>query len=128
MNTAGPGTPTGALFFYDGTTLQGRIALGGALTYTTSLLSVGSHAITAVYSGDSNFAGSTSSVLTQVINPTGGPAVLLAGLTVPSSTGRRLKVNETVSVKRAVMSIPLSRFFFRKERKAHLRLPSKMLS
>jgi Bacterial Ig-like domain (group 3) len=128
VNTAGPGTPTGTLFFYDGATLLGRVELGGALTYTTSILSVDSDAITAVYSGDSNFAGSTSSVLTQVINPTGGPAVLLAGLTVPSSTGRRLKANETVSVKRAVASIPLSRFFFMKERKTHLHLPSKTLS
>jgi hypothetical protein len=42
-------------------------------TYSTSTLSVGSHSITAVYGGDTNFAGSTSSTLTQTVNA--APAV-----------------------------------------------------
>jgi hypothetical protein len=43
---------------------------------STSTLSAGSHTITAVYGGDGNFNGSTSSGLTQVVNPTsvGGTA------------------------------------------------------
>jgi hypothetical protein len=41
---------------------------GGAASFSTAALSVGSHAITAVYSGDSTYATSTSSVLTQTVN------------------------------------------------------------
>jgi hypothetical protein len=36
-------------------------------TLSTSTLTVGTHAITAAYSGDSNFAPSTSPVLNQVV-------------------------------------------------------------
>ena len=38
-------------------------------TYTTSALALGSHSIVAVYNGDSNHMGSTSTLLTQTIAP-----------------------------------------------------------
>jgi hypothetical protein len=41
-------------------------------TYDTSDLSVGSHSITAVYSGDANFASSTSSASTLTVTKAGG--------------------------------------------------------
>ncbi len=63
------GTPTGTVSFYDGTTLLGTGTLNnGVATYATSSLSVGSHSMTAVYGGDTNFLGSTSGVLKQVVN------------------------------------------------------------
>jgi sugar lactone lactonase YvrE len=66
--SAVPGTPIGAVSFLDGTTPIGQGSLTGHVaTLITSSLAVGSHAITAVYSGDTNFAGSTSSPLTQSI-------------------------------------------------------------
>ena len=37
-------------------------------TYSTSALVVGSHNLTATYSGDPTYAGSTSTVLTQTVN------------------------------------------------------------
>ena len=40
----------------------------GQATYSSSSLAVGSDSITAVYSGDSNFSGSTASALSQVVN------------------------------------------------------------
>ena len=40
----------------------------GQAVYVTSALTVGSHSITASYSGDANFLGSTSPVLTQQVN------------------------------------------------------------
>ncbi len=62
------GAPTGAVTFLDGTTPIGSGAVAGHLvTLTTSALAVGSHAISAVYAGDNNFAGSASSTLTQVV-------------------------------------------------------------
>jgi len=39
----------------------------GVATFTTSNLTVGTHTITAVYSGDGNFAAATSACLTQTI-------------------------------------------------------------
>ncbi|WP_240510037.1 Ig-like domain-containing protein, partial [Streptomyces malaysiense] len=48
----GSGTPTGSVDFFDGATLLGTGTLsGGTATLTTSALSVGTHLLTAVYSG-----------------------------------------------------------------------------
>jgi len=64
-------TPTGSVIFYDGTTAKGSGGVAaGVATYTTSSLAVGSHSITAAYTGDANFLGLTSSVITEQINPT----------------------------------------------------------
>jgi len=62
-------SPTGTVTFFDGTTSLGVTALGqgGVATLTTSALTAGAHAISAVYSGDSIFAGSSQS-LTQQVN------------------------------------------------------------
>ena len=62
------GTPTGTVTFLDGTTTLGAQPLSnGQAALSTSALSIGSHAITVTYSGDSYFVGSTSSPLTQVV-------------------------------------------------------------
>ena len=63
--------PTGTVTFYDGVTLLGTQTLSSSLeaTLTISSLAVGSHAITAAYSGDDNYSGSTSDVLTQIVTP-----------------------------------------------------------
>ena len=70
VTTSGSTAPTGTVTFYDGTTTLGTSTLNGSgiATYTTSSLSVGQHSMTAVYGGDANNAGSTSSVLTQTVN------------------------------------------------------------
>src|SRR5262249_2505504 len=59
------GFPTGDVSFYDGTTLLGTATLDHSRTaqFTTSALGLGSHTITAVYGGDSNFTGSSSDSL-----------------------------------------------------------------
>jgi hypothetical protein len=55
----------------DGATLIATRPLNsnGQAGLTVSSLNSGSHQITAVYEGDSNFTGSTSSVVNQVVNP-----------------------------------------------------------
>jgi hypothetical protein len=55
--------------FFDGATNLGSSALGSNMTatFTTSSLALGVHSITASYSGDAAFAGSTSAVLTESI-------------------------------------------------------------
>ncbi len=64
--------PTGSVQFFDGATSLGTVTLNGsanaALTLSgPTLLNAGTHSITAVYSGDSNFATVTSSVLSYVV-------------------------------------------------------------
>jgi hypothetical protein len=63
------GTPTGTVSFFDGITNIGNsdINSAGAATLMTSTLSVGTHRVTAIYNGDTNFAPSTSPVLYQVV-------------------------------------------------------------
>ena len=61
---------TGTVSFYDGTTLLATETLASnTATYATSTLSIGSHNITAVYSGGGGFNGSTSNVLVESIVP-----------------------------------------------------------
>lgn len=64
----GSGTPMGVVTFFDGgTALGGAAVSGGVAVFSTSALSVGSHNITAQYSGDSNFNGATSPAITQSV-------------------------------------------------------------
>jgi Bacterial Ig-like domain (group 3) len=66
--SSGAGAPTGMVSFYDGTTLLGQETLtSGVSSYITSTLTAGGHSITAVYSGDSNFATQTSAALPENI-------------------------------------------------------------
>jgi len=69
--TASGGTPlpTGSIKFMDGATLLGTspVGGGGVATFTTSTLTFGTHAITAVYQGDVDHAVSTSATLNEQI-------------------------------------------------------------
>ncbi len=66
------GTPTGEVSFYADGALLGTLSLdNGTATFTTSTLSVGQHAITAVYGGDSVYTGSTGG-MEQTVNGDGG--------------------------------------------------------
>ena len=65
--SAGP-TPTGKVWFKNGTTGMGMVTLsGGVATLTTTKLAVGTNPITAEYLGNAASAESTSSVLDQVV-------------------------------------------------------------
>ncbi len=75
-------TPTGTVTFADGTVSLGSTALpaDGTASFTISgdtLLPVGVHSITASYSGDSNFAGSTTAPLIETIYPAATTTVLV---------------------------------------------------
>ena len=67
------GTPTGNVTFMEGSTiLAANVTMsGGRATFTTSTFTVASHAITAVYNGDTNFNRSTASALNQMVNKAG---------------------------------------------------------
>ncbi len=95
----GAGTPTGSVTFEDdGVALPGSstVALsGGTASLATSALAVGSHSITAVYSGDASFTTSTSASTSQIVNQA-GTTTALAGPTSPSAYGPALTFTATV--------------------------------
>jgi len=84
--TAGTHPPTGTVTFKDGSTALGMGTLNGSLmaTLTTSALAGGSHSITAVYGGDANNAGSTSSALPEAIVATTTTALTASANSIPS--------------------------------------------
>jgi hypothetical protein len=66
--SGGSSSPTGSVGFYDGATLIGTASLSSdTASYSASSLTVGSHSITAQYTGDSNNAASTSSPIVVTI-------------------------------------------------------------
>ena len=70
--TVAPSAVTGTVQFYaDGATLGSPVALsGGTASVSSTALSVGTHVITATYSGDANYSASTSAPLTQTVEAT----------------------------------------------------------
>jgi hypothetical protein len=66
---AGTGTPTGSVVFYDGQILLGSVPLNAADVATMSGLHppVGAHAYSAVYSGEFDYAGSTSNTVNTTV-------------------------------------------------------------
>jgi hypothetical protein len=83
---SGTAAPTGTVDFRDGgSSIAGcnAVALSGggnmpSAVCSTSSLSVGTHNIVALYSGDANNAGSNSAPLSQVVNASGGTSVNVA--------------------------------------------------
>lgn len=72
--TSGLGAPPDGevISFMKGEKMLGSgILNGGSATFTTSTLKVGTTAVKAVYIGDSNFAGSASKAVKQVVDKTG---------------------------------------------------------
>ena len=94
-------SPTGTVQFKDGAAnLGSAVALSGNVaTLTTSALTQGSHAITAVYGGDANNATSTSPVVNQVVNSAGAGATTtsLTSSQNPSTLGQSVTFTATVS-------------------------------
>jgi hypothetical protein len=79
------GTPTGTVTFKDnGTTLGTGMLTGSTATFTIDSLAIGDHPITAVYSGDDNYAVGTSSELLQTVEKA-ATTVTVASSVYPSS-------------------------------------------
>ena len=76
---AGAGTPGGTVTFPDGATRLATVPLDGSgtATFTTSALSLGSHSITATYSGDADFLGVQSAPYSETVAQTGTEVVVL---------------------------------------------------
>jgi hypothetical protein len=99
VNPAGvsSNTPTGTVVFDDGQTPIEVLSLtNGSASFNTGALSVGSHNITATYGGDANFATSTSSILTQVVDKASTTTTLL-GAPNPANVGQTVTLTATVA-------------------------------
>jgi hypothetical protein len=100
-SSAGSFTAGGTVTFYDGNTPLGTPVpvTAGKAALTTSSLPLGNHPITAVYTGDANFSGSSSVVLTQVVNQ---PSTIVALSNFPATS----MLNQAVTFTATVSPVP----------------------
>ena len=95
--TVSPTTYSGMVTFLDaGTSINISPIVNGTATYFASNLSVGSHPITALYSGDAVYSASTSSILTQTVNKASTTATLSSSAN-PSNCGQSIFFTAAVS-------------------------------
>lgn len=92
-------TPTGSIqFTIDGTNFGAPQALSaGSASISTSALSVGTHSITAAYSGDGNYNPGTSGQLTQIVNR-GATTTALAPASATTVFGQPVTLTATITV------------------------------
>jgi hypothetical protein len=94
----GLGTPSGSVIFKDGATNLGTATLvSGNATLSTAGLAVGTHAITASYSGDANFLPTSSATLSESVDRA-------ATSTAPASSANPSYLNQSVMFTATVKS------------------------
>src|SRR3989475_781968 len=107
------GVPIGTVTFMDGATSLATVALvNGSATLVTSALTTGNHSLTAAYSGGGNFLASTSTVVTQTVNP-GSTSTVLTSTPNPSTTGQTVTLNATVTAVAPAVGVPTGTMTFR---------------
>lgn len=109
-NLAKGAKPGGTVKFYDGGTsgtLLGTASMQpkGTANLSDLVLSVGSHPITAVYSGDTVFAGSTSNTVTLVVNKA-TRNVTLASSANPSKSNQQVTFTASLPTSTAPVANP----------------------
>jgi hypothetical protein len=95
---SGGATPTGTVTFKDnGSAISGAVALNGSgqAQFTTSALTLGSHPITADYSGDGTHPAGSSATLNQVVN--NPPTTTTLAPAGPVTFGSLLTLTATVA-------------------------------
>jgi sugar lactone lactonase YvrE len=97
--TANGIAPDAIVVFYDGTTVIGTqtVNANGVATITTSSLTVGTHALSAAYNGDTYNEGSTSSTVQESIVQQSTTTTLISS-TNPSIYGNGVTFTATVAV------------------------------
>ena len=94
----GTGTPTGTVVFYDGSTALVSVTLDrdGAATWGTGSLAIGTHALSARYSGDSANVSGTSNTVTERVVQANTSTTLSSSNTSPT-VGSNIAFNAAVS-------------------------------
>jgi hypothetical protein len=97
--TGNGATPTGTVTFLDGTATLGSMALNGSgvATFTTSSLAVGTHNITAAYSGDAKDGAVTSAILVETVTAYATQTNLAASATSLTTDQQLTLLTTTVS-------------------------------
>jgi hypothetical protein len=91
------GQVSGTITFKDGSAVLSVVAVSGNLaTLTTSTLAVGTHSISVVYSGDSNFIGSAATPLAQSVTKATTNIAVVSSLN-PARSGQAVNFGVTVS-------------------------------
>ena len=91
------GQASGTVTFEDGFNTLGVTAISAnGASLTTSSLTIGSHSISAVYSGDSNFMGSVATPLVEAVNPAPTTTTLAPSIN-PALSGQQVSFTATVS-------------------------------
>ena len=96
----------GTVSFYYGETLlgSGNVNFSGVATSSTATLPVGADGVTAVYSGDSGFAGSTSSVYTETITAVAATSTT----TVMTASPNPANLGQSVALTATVNPVPIA--------------------
>jgi len=96
---ANGGAATGTVTFLNGSATLGSASVSGnvaQLVVSAGVLTLGTHSLTAKYSGDSNFLASTSSVLSESVTAA-STTTSLASSASPSVVGKSVTFTATVS-------------------------------
>src|SRR6185436_13069851 len=98
VSAPGAGSPGGSVEFFDGVTSLGTAPVSaGSAVLNTAALAVGGHSLTAVYSGNPSFSGSTSAAYAHTVNAA-STTTSLASSPNPSVTGQSVALTATVAV------------------------------
>ena len=111
MAAVTPSTATGSVTFSDGNSTLGAVNLSnGTAAFSTSMLSVGVHSLTASYGGDSSDNGSTSSTVMQTVSAPGKTATTtsLSAVPNPAAAGQNVLLTATVSPAAATGAVTFS--------------------
>jgi hypothetical protein len=100
--------PTGTVTFMDGQTTINKATLGSnaTATFSTSTLTTGNHTLTATYSGDSNYTGSSGSATETVA--LAGTLTTLNASPSPVTYGQAVTLNATVELPGAAAPVTAS--------------------
>lgn len=101
--------PTGTVTFKEGSTVLGTGTLSsGTTTLTSPILDVGSHSITAHYSGSFTHKANSSSSISVAVNPipTSSTLTIAGGTGASSSYGTSLTLSATVANSNGSSSVP----------------------
>jgi hypothetical protein len=102
--------PTGTITYKDGSTVLATFTLtNGQATYSTSSLSLGNHFITAAYSGDSNYAPGSTTLVESVLY---GSTTAVSSTANPSVFGQAITFTATVGPVSPGNSTPTGRVVF----------------
>jgi len=105
--------PGGTVAFRDGATTLGAATLvNGRASLVVSTLAVGTHSLTAAYSGDLEFSASTSAAVTQTVN-LASTSTSLTSTPNPSTVGQAVTLRATVSPVAPATGVPAGSVTFR---------------